>query len=206
MSARAPRRSFATPFVLTLAALPTACAVQTTGSSGPSGPPPREHQHVHSDMQDHPPPGHEQPQPAEQPSQPMTPVANPPRPDAPASNTGVNAQVGQTANPGNAGVEQQSRPNLPPPPAKPAAYREWTVSRQSGKCSSMVKVHCPEGAMCNPPPPAKYTCPKFMADGDRIDVVQRAEKAECFVDYGEPSCPPGASCNPPRPQKVTCPK
>jgi hypothetical protein len=161
-------------------------------------------------MQDHPPPGHEQP--AEQPSQPaqpsqpsqpsMTPVANPPRPVAPSNN--ASTQVGQTANRENAGMDSKADVAQGPAPAR--GVREWTVTREKTKCSSMVKVHCPEGAMCNPPPPAKYTCPKFMADGDRIDVIQRTEKAECFVDYGEPSCPPGSSCNPPRPQKVACPK
>lgn len=117
---------------------------------------------------------------------------------------GTNDQVKDTAAVTDPRVAQAEQPT--PGPPKPRGYREWTVTRAKGACESMVKVHCPAGAMCNPPPPQKYTCPKFMADGDKIDVLQATEKADCYVDYGDFTCPPAASCNPPRPQKVTCPK
>ncbi|GEM_PF-1789171 len=198
MSARAPRRSFATPFVLTLAAIPAACTVQ-------SAPPPQGPTQTSNGTHDHRDEPTPNPPPVEaQPTSPdMTPVANPPRPAQPAQ-AGVNDQVKGTANT-NANTVAQSRPSPGPAPAR--GYREWTVTRRGGTCESMVKVRCPEGAMCNPPPPAKYACPKQLAaDNDRIDVIQRTEKSECFIDYGEMSCPPGASCNPPPPQKVACPK
>jgi hypothetical protein len=206
MAARAPRRTFATPLVLTLAG--TACVT--------SNPPPQRTGHAQTETHGHG-DGHVNPPPprAEPPWQeaanaqttppPTTTVANPPRPAADTNaNTkpGVNDHVKGTANPTPPPVAQ-SRPD---PTPKPRGYREWTVSKANGTCSSMNKVYCPEGASCNPPPPAKYDCPKFMADNDRIAVIQRTEKAECYVDHGDFTCPPAASCNPPRPQKVTCPK
>lgn len=200
MSARAPRRSFATPFVLTLAAIPAACTVQS--APPPQGPTQTSATHDH---RDEPTPTNPPPVEAQPTSPDMTPVANPPRPAQPAQ-AGVNDQVKGTAST-NANTVAQSKPSVKPGPAPARGYREWTVTRRDGKCESMVKVHCPEGVMCNPPPPAKYACPKQLAaDNDHIDVIQRAEKGDCFIDFGEMSCPPDASCNPPPPQKVACPK
>jgi hypothetical protein len=233
MSARVLRRSFATPFVLTLAAVP-ACVVsspppsspQTTSSgsehdepghanppppqpewqSGSSTPPPVAAPPAYDPNQSPPrtnPPG---------PQAPPTAVANPPRPQEPAK-PGVNNHVKGTANTSSTTVAQTEPPPVSDKPSAPKSrgYREWTVTKASGACKSMVKVNCPEGAMCNPPPPAKYECPKFMADNDKIAVIQRTEKAECYVDHGDFTCPEpkagiAVSCNPPRPQKVTCPK
>ncbi len=175
MSARALRRTFGTPFVLTLAAIP-ACV---TTSAPPPSQPTRGHE-----------PGH----------------VNPPKPRAePPWQEAVNAETPPPSvveNPPRPSTEQQT----PTTSSPPRGYREWRVSKSSGACTAMVKVNCPDGAMCNPPPPAKYDCPSFMADNDRIDVIQRTEKAECYVDHGDPKCPPNTTCNPPRPQKVACPQ
>ncbi|MFN0246514.1 MAG: hypothetical protein ACKV2T_06375 [Kofleriaceae bacterium] len=203
MSARALRRSFATPFVLTLAAVP-ACVVSSPPPSSPqttrSGP-------AH-DEPDHANPPAPQPETQTAPTQaPPTVVANPPRPQEAPANTRVNDQVKNTANTSSTTVAQ-TEPAITDKASAPKArgYREWSVTKANGTCKSMVKVSCPEGAICNPPPPAKYECPKFMADNDKIAVIQRTEKAECYVDHGDFTCPPAASCNPPRPQQLTCPK
>lgn len=188
MSARAPRRSFATPFVLTLAAVPAACV--TSNQPPPSSPQP---QAQHEPDHVNPP----KPQQATEPAEWHT------------GTTGTNHHVKGTASTGSTTVAQtQPAPasNPSPAPEKPRGYRQWTVTRSGTTCSSMVKVHCPEGAMCNPPPPAKYECPKQLAENGRMDVIQRVEKGDCYVDYGEMSCPQGATCNPPPPQKVACPK
>lgn len=126
----------------------------------------------------------------------MPPVANPPRPAQPPT-TGNAPNLHDTANT-NANTMQQGEPS---PVDKGRGYRQWTITRTSGKCESHVKVHCPQGAMCNPPPPQKYACPKTLADGANLDIIQPTEKVECFVDF---VCPPNAKCA--RPQKVTCPK
>lgn len=125
MSARAPRRSFATPFVLTLAAIP-ACTVQSAPPPQGPSPAPVAQGETHDHREPHTnPPGPTEPPPPAQPD--TTPVSNPPRPEPPVT---------------------QTEPS--PGPDKPRGYRQWTVTRDGKKCESMVKVHCPEGAMCNP--------------------------------------------------------
>ncbi|MGE0397629.1 MAG: hypothetical protein AB7T06_12990 [Kofleriaceae bacterium] len=205
MSARAPRRSFATPFVLTLAAIP-ACTVQSAPPPQGPSPAPVAQNETRDHRGDEPrhvnPPG---PRPAtQQPPPDMTPVANPPRPvDQPAPATGTNDHVKGTANTTSTTVAQTAPTNAPD---TARGYRQWTVTRSGTKCQSMVKVHCPDGAMCNPPPPAKYACPKNLDDNGRMDIIQHAAKGDCYVDYGPIDCPPNATCNPPPPQKVACPK
>ena len=182
---RAPRRRFATPFVLTLAAIP-ACTVQ----SQPARPDPNQHSRPEEVTPTNPP-------------RPQTP------PETPDSGSKTNDQVTGTANvpvPVAQATPDEAKPAPPPGPPARRGYREWTVTRSGATCQSMVKVFCPAGAACNPPPPAKYPCPKDLEDKGRIDIIQHVENGDCFVDFGDPKCPPGAACNPPRPQKMACPK
>jgi hypothetical protein len=141
MAARTPRRHFATPFVVTLAAAP-ACYVQSSPSS-PQPPPPVAQ----------PAPG----QPASTQAPPV--VVNPPPP-------GAASQPGPTTAPPPATTAQPAGGA----PA-PVRERRWTVFRNDRGCSAMVEVKCPPGAMCNPPPPVKYACPDSMAVNDRITIV-----------------------------------
>jgi hypothetical protein len=167
MAARTPRRSFATPFVVTLAAAP-ACYVQS--SPGPTQPAP----------QQPPPTQTTQAQPDQQP--PPTVMVNPPRPTpdtaAPAQPTqpattqtsGDKWTIFQTPNGCQAAVKTECPKGVmcnPPPPIAYACPANTTlpltlVSYDGGQtCSAEVQaVKCPEGAICNPPRPRSYPCPK----------------------------------------------
>jgi hypothetical protein len=181
MAARTPRRSFAAPFVVTLAAVP-ACYVQS--SPGPSGPPP-------------PPPTTQtaEPEPTEQP--PVI-VANPPPPQQPASQP-------STPPPQQPPVRPDPRPSKPPVQTTDSY---WTVykSHDGSGCMAAIKVECHPKATCNPPPPFKYACPDDVSLDKPLTVVSQDGGATCFVQFEMPKCPPGVACNPPRPKPVTCPK
>ncbi len=150
MSARAPRRSFARPFVVTVAAaLPAAgCYVDSRPA-------------------------------AQRPV--VTETSNPPRPQQPS---------------------EPQQPAQPTQKAEPG--RQWTVAKQSGTCTAMDIVKCPQGAMCNPPPPAAYACPPELTDGGRATLTQTAD-GSCDMTVAM-SCPPNVMCNPPPPTKVACPQ
>ena len=138
MAARTPRRSFAAPFVVTLAAPLAACFVQ-------AGPPPQQ------------PPGN--PPPPEVAQQQQTPppdhviVSNPPRPVTPPPSDPPPQQK-----PPNPATMNPPRPQ--PVDQQPQSSSEkWTIFKQGNDCMASVKTECPKGAMCNPPPPIKYACP-----------------------------------------------
>lgn len=195
MSARIVRRSFASPFVVTLAAaLPAAaCYVQpaptrpanTTSTTGTAS----EHGTAGTDE-----PGH----------------TNPPRPQQPPMTNMPNTT--------NAGVEQAANPNTtvisnPPRPAPaPKVDLRWAVTRAAGTCTAHAKVTCPTAPagqpapMCNPPPPTAYTCGSTMTADGTTNIVQFAGQTECQIEHPPMKCPAGAICNPPPPQKVACPQ
>ena len=165
MAARTPRKLFASPFVITLAA----------SCSAPQQPPPNVN-----------PPPPEQPSPS--PSPDVGVISNPPRP-------GTDPSPSPSQAPGTFNSEQR-----------------WTVSKSGANCMAMAKVECPKPAKpggpmptCNPPPPIKYACPDGFDGKEALQIVQRANDTECYVDRPMPSCPPKAMCNPPPPQKVACP-
>ena len=187
MAARLVRRTFATPFVVTLAALPAACVVQpasapsayptpATASPGTTAPGPSR-------------PGVVETQPAT--GQPTV-VSNPPRP----------------------GVEPA--PPAPPAPPKtapaPTYERHWTVSNYNNTCSAFEPVDCPKPvagkpvATCNPPPPRPYTCTPEITASTPLKIVQHVGQTACFVEQGPMQCPPNMMCNPPPPRRVDCPQ
>ena len=149
MSARTLRRTFASPFVVTLAALP-GCMMQSA--------PPRSQP--------------SQMQPA-QPSPPVTNIANPPRPQTAQAATyerhwtvmrrGDKCEVYEDATcPPNATCN-------PPPPRAYACTQEVTqdvplkIVQYTGSTTCQVErapMKCPPKVMCNPPPPQKVTCPQ----------------------------------------------
>jgi hypothetical protein len=132
MSARAPRRSFLSPFVVTLAAAP-ACFVQS--ATPPSQPvsQPNPGQPETTDPKPSPPPPE---------AQTPTYIANPPRPM-----------------PSNPPPPQELEPVMnPPPPTVPDPDQTWYVTKTSRGCQARSATHCPPKAMCNPPPPHAYHC------------------------------------------------
>ena len=177
MAARTPRRSFAAPFVVTLAAAP-ACYVS-------NAPPPQQ-----------PPPA----APAEQApahNAPGVVVANPPRPQP--ENTPV-----AVANPPRPQDHPVVVANPPRPHAQPAGTT-WHVFKSGDGCEAAVHVDCPKGATCNPPPPRKVECPVGLTMPKGLDIVSQGD-GTCIVAQEPVHCPPHAMCNPPRPRSFACPE
>ncbi|MBA3453711.1 MAG: hypothetical protein H0T42_11520 [Deltaproteobacteria bacterium] len=198
MAARIVRRSFASPFVVTLAAaLPmSACYVQPGPRTSGSG---TQSTAVHG----------------------KTKHSNPPRPtgqqvphEQTPDHSTTNAGIEQT--PAGTGTVVANPPRPAPVPATAPAPKQdirWTITRASGTCSAFAKVTCPEPPpgqprpSCNPPMPMKYTClPEMTTDGAMVSVVQLAGQTTCQVEHPPIKCPPGAMCNPPPPQTVSCPQ
>lgn len=152
MAARSPRRSFATPFVVTLAAAP-ACYVQ-------SSPPPQQ-----------PTTTAQQPT-TQEPGKPPPVIVNPPRPQA----TTPNARWKIFADAGKcfSAYQIECKPNVSCNPPRPQPYECPTdinltasgpVTIESSADGMACSVDwgpqsCPAGASCNPPPPVSVTCPK----------------------------------------------
>ena len=171
MSARFLRRTFASPFVITLAAIPAACVVQSAPPPR-SGPPPGERQP--------PPPPSEpaQPTPADPgPTRPVV-ISNPPRPgteqatppkEEPAKFErhwtvmkldGKCLAYAQTSCPAGASCN-------PPPPSNYACTPEVTDGMKIVQWANTTGCHvetpappCPPKTMCNPPRPRAVTCPQ----------------------------------------------
>jgi hypothetical protein len=197
MSARTPRRSFAAPFVITLAAAP-ACYVNSAPAPQPQPQPqPAEQtppQNAPGTIVMNPPrpePAQTQPDPTQ--SHPPTPIMNPPRPQPqdPAAPQPVPA-------PTNPSVVMN------PPRPEPAGTR-WHVFKAEDSCKAVLDVRCPEGATCNPPPPTKIACPDGLTMPRGLNIVSQGN-GTCIVEPEPVSCPPHAMCNPPRPRSVSCPK
>lgn len=163
MAARTPRRSFATPFVVTLAAAP-ACYVQ---SAPPKAPQPAPTQTAQPDPAPAPGPGPVVVNPPRPQPTPTTEPASPP-PVAPMSQKwsvyrakdGCMAAVQVTCPPG-------TMCNPPPPfkyecPSNVSLDKPVTVKSSPDGQSCYVEyppVKCPPNVACNPPRPTPVTCP-----------------------------------------------
>ncbi len=225
MAARTPRRSFAAPFVVTLAAVP-ACYVQSGPvQNPPPGPPPAQTagpapQQPGPVMANPPPPSTNQP-PQQQPQRPPVVIANPPPPSTNQPSTPPQTPPVVIANPPpprptrpdprpTAPTTKPTRPDPRPTaptttPAQTSAAR-WTVYRtKDGSCMAAIKVECQPKATCNPPPPFSYACPTGVSLEKPITVAT-FDGTSCFVEYDAPACPPKTACNPPHPRPVACPK
>jgi hypothetical protein len=145
MAARTPRRSFATPFVVTLAAAP-ACYVQ---SAPPAEPAPQQQQQ----------------------NAPGAVVANPPRPQPTPAVTNPPRPVDR---PSPADPQQTTVVANPPRPTGPAAGTTWHVFRTKDGCEAALDVSCPKGATCNPPPPQTYDC-EGLSINKPITIVSEGE-------------------------------
>ena len=96
---------------------------------------------------------------------------------------------------------------MPPQPTPVAdATRTWNINFYKGVCHASHETHCPQGAMCNPPPPVEYVCPPGMGEkASHGRVVQVAGSSECNLIGEAPACPKGARCAPAHETKVPCP-
>lgn len=101
-------------------------------------------------------------------------------------------------------------PKEPPQAEAPKTDRHWRIYKQDKACFADSSADaCPPPppggptASCNPPPPKKYACPENVTLP--VNIIQRANTTECYVDYGNLSCPPNMACNPPPPKKLACP-
>jgi hypothetical protein len=175
MAARSPRKLFATPFVVTLAAMPIAACVEST-------PPPQQ------------PTPTVQPQPTAPPTTPTptqettppteTVVTNPPRPTpaTPAQPEAFSYEQHWTVTQSPQGCSAMPKVDCPkpekgkpvatcnpPPPMKYECPKDWTgaypiaVVQYANDPTCQVErapIKCPQGALCNPPPPTYVACPK----------------------------------------------
>lgn len=183
MALRAPRRSFATPFVITLAAIP-ACTVS-------SAPPPQEPQ--------------PQVQPAPtQPAQPgpgSTIVENPPRPGTEPAQPGPSTGIHPTP--------MQPAPGSTTPATRDTI---WYIAMQGTQCTASLRVECPKAEpgkpqiTCNPPPPFAYPCPPNWDGKTQLTVAQYQGTTECWAKGPGPTCAPNEKCAQPPATKVPCPK
>lgn len=194
MSARVPRTRFAAPFVITIAGATGAVAacVVTTSAGRPADGAALDHRGGA--------PGSGEGG--------STIVVNPPRPatgdgggSAAGSGTGSAAGSGSgsatspmVANPPRPATGSGSavaappvtdaKPGSPPPApiSKPAApARAWRVSKAGKGCQAVVEVECPTGAMCNPPPPVAYACPKGLSLERPAVIIQTTVAGRCSV-------------------------
>jgi hypothetical protein len=162
MAARAPRKIFARPFVVTLAALPAACFSGTTSPQVVPSPQPAQPGGEPAVVTDPPPPS-----------------GSTPTQSGPATYTfdqrWLVTKSGDTCS-AMARVEcpKPRHPGdpvptcNPPPPMKVACPDGWdgaaalTIVQYANQATCMVEpapVKCPPNAACNPPPPRKVACP-----------------------------------------------
>jgi len=208
MSARLVRRTFASPFVVTLAAaaIPAAaCYVQP--APGPQAPRTSDHRTGGTaPNHDEDAPGHVNP------PRPTSgdPAANMPAPDHGATNAGAE-QAPPASGPKPVVIANPPRPQ-PTKLAVSKNERRWTVTRAGGTCSAYMNTTCPTpppgkpAPTCNPPAPTSYACLPDVADGGKVTIVMFAGQSECQIQPMPMNCPPNAMCNPPPPQKVACPQ
>lgn len=171
MAARTPRRTFATPFVVTLAAAP-ACYVQSAPQPQPQpvaqqqAQPADSHPVVISNPpRPQPAPSDPQPAPSEPPPN-LSVIHNPPKPQPSSS-----WHVFKTKDGCEAIVNVQCPAGAacnPPPPSKYdcppgiAMGKPLTVVTD-GNDGCMIEPappSCPPNVMCNPPRPTQVACPK----------------------------------------------
>jgi len=173
MSARTLRRTFASPFVVTLAALPGCMMQSAPPRSQPSQMQPAQPSPPVTNIANPPRPANDEPATSPPPAPPPTVIANPPRPQTAQAATyerhwtvmrrGDKCEVYEDATcPPNATCN-------PPPPRAYACTQEVTqdvplkIVQYTGSTTCQVErapMKCPPKVMCNPPPPQKVTCPQ----------------------------------------------
>lgn len=191
MASRAPRRTFQTPFVITLALPLGACVVESSRSATV--------QPVAPAAQPQPAPSRTEPAP----ESPPVVITNPPRPAPPPEE--------QPTPPAPQPTEGPKRPPImnPPRPTPPVGFktrpaedrdRHWSVYRSKDTCTAADTDVCtfpgrkPGDPVppCNPPAPLPIKCIEGMADGASIAIRQLAHQTTCVTDTSK--CPAAARC------------
>jgi hypothetical protein len=90
-----------------------------------------------------------------------------------------------------------------PPPAQPSGMTLWSLFKTADGCATVVKVDCPAGATCNPPPAQIYECP---ASSIALPATIISVGQSCRIVPPPYVCPPNRHCNPPPSRPVPCPK
>jgi hypothetical protein len=155
MAARSPRKIFASPFVVTLAAIP-ACFTE-------SSPPPQ--------------------QPQQPPTTQVEPQPQPPSGGGTAQTYGFDQRwlvskqgtgcqaMARTECPKPKNPGDQVPTCNPPPPMKVTCPENWdgkeaiTIVMYANQANCFIEpapVKCPPNVACNPPPPRKVACPTFQ--------------------------------------------
>lgn len=175
-ASRLPRRAFAAPLVMTIAAAPAACVVTsdpaprntgTTTTTTGGTPDTRDHREGQPDT---------------------VVIANPPPPKPEPE------------------AQPEPPPPPPEPQAPPDHRRDWTVTLNAdGTCAAFMDVKCVPNATCNPPPPQKVECPAGITADRPMQLYAMADSNECWIAPPSAKCPPKATCNPPPPRKHACP-
>lgn len=195
MSARAPRRTFASPMIVTVVASASlgACTIVTKSPT----PPPTitvddgANTGSGSNTANSPP---------TDPTAVRPPVTNPPMPGPVVAPTPPPPPV---------------IPPAPAPSTRPVADRDysWSVSNGPyGNCYVSIDVKCPTGKpgmpvpTCNPPPPMTMKCPTEIAASQTVTIMQYKGTTACVIAAPAVTCPPKTMCNPPPPTVVACPK
>jgi hypothetical protein len=191
MSASAPRRTFASPMIVTVVASASlgACIVVAKNPT----PPPTITVDEGANSGSGSNAGSAAPQV-------RPPVTNPPMPGTVVAPTPTPVVV---------------VPPEPTPSTRPVADRDyaWSVyKRPDGNCFVTIDVKCPTGKpgmpmpTCNPPPPMAITCPTEMAVAQTVTIMQYKGTNTCVIPAPAVTCPPKTMCNPPAPTAVACPK
>jgi len=165
-SSRKPRRTFAAPLILSVAALP-ACIVASNkpASSTNTDPEQRDHRQPDPETTDH-----------RQPDGDPVVISNPPRPEPYVlrqdSSYDESWQISVEADGSCKAYGPNDCPGEPkcrPAPARAVACPEgmqagetWSLWADKGstECFTMAVSDCPKGATCNPPPPTRASCPE----------------------------------------------
>jgi hypothetical protein len=189
---RVPRRTFATPFVLTLALPLGACVVDSSPRGGTAP---------------NPPPAQTEPATTPAPHHDPVVVANPPRPVEPKPPEPPAPQPPRPI------VMNPPRPQPVPQDTGAKFDQHWTVSRQGATCNAFNDDACrmpnrkPNDPIppCNPPMPTAYKCPADLADHANFKIIKHAGETQCFVDEPPFKCPANAKCKPWTPRVADCP-
>ena len=176
---RAPRRQFASPFVVTMTLGASLAAAAGCGASepkcGPGCNPPGSFG-----------PYSAMPDAAPAPAADAEPPALPEQDTAPADPTGPTS--------------------LSPLDDDAPQSTVWHLYKHGKKCSVEVQPQCRPMSTCNPPPPEwhAYPCPKDIAFDRPLVIIQPPNSTECTVSVSSDECfNMDTPCPPPR--KVKCP-
>jgi hypothetical protein len=82
----------------------------------------------------------------------------------------------------------------------------WKVYKYGNRCEIELQPQCRPMSTCNPPPPTfhPYPCPKGIAIERPLTIIQPPDSTECTLYPSTDECSSAATPCPP-PRKVRCP-